>query len=235
MQSPAYSDISDANDQSPILDAELTDIKKDQKMADAPSVAPGSHPALGGYGMYPFYAQPPFLGPAGAAGAAGGPTEPPKAKEERRESEGKAAGGAEGAKNAVGDPFKALPGANAHMAYPPFGFIPPYPAYAMDPLVVDPGNGLRGSTKTPEANVHSPRLRIDMSPSRSGPKLSDDPAKDQLKVGVKDTKAPLDQYGVNKSSLVRIFILFSFYSGKKSGSDSQVQKLRPFLIQFLYY
>ena len=197
VQSPAYSDISDANDQSPILDAEMTELKKD-KLTDAlaaPAVAPS---ALGAYGMYPFYSQAPFMvPPTPASGAMDA-----KVKEERRESSGGVAagaggggggnggGGASGAPGAppagaeapkpvVTDPFKALP-ANPHMQYPPFGFIPPYPAYPIDPLMVDP-NGMRVSgNKTPEGTVHSPRLRVDMSPGRTKPASLDDPAtKDQ--------------------------------------------------------
>ena len=202
VQSPAYSDISDANDQSPILDAEMTDIKKD-KLTEALAVAPPVTPAaLGAYGMYPFYSQAPFMVPPNPA--AGGID--PKVKEERRESSGGGVGGgvggggapgapgaspagAEVAKAVVTDPFKSLP-ANPHMQYPPFGFIPPYPAYPMDPLMVDP-NGLRVSgNKTPEGTVHSPRLRVDMSPGRTKPPSIDDPASK-------------DQSGSNNASKVR--------------------------------
>ena len=190
VQSPAYSDISDANDQSPILDADLPEgsagSKKDKLMTEAlQGAAPAVAPPLGPYGMYPFYSQSPFMVPPTPAASGGGSgIDPSKVKEERRESSGGAGPptggappivGADAPKTAVvqNDPFKALP-ANPHMQYPPFGFIPPYPAYPMDPLMVDPA-GLRVSgTKTPEGTR--------MSPGRTkAPPLGDDPAtlKDQ--------------------------------------------------------
>ena len=116
VQSPAYSDISYANDHSPsasmMLDA-AEDITKKEKMADLPVVvaaasaaAPSAAALAATFGMYhPFYGQPALTAP---------PKEPVRILEEVK------------AQQPLG-PQQAPPGGNN--VYQPFGFVPPYPAF----------------------------------------------------------------------------------------------------------
>ena len=208
VQSPAYSDISDANDQPPILnDADLSDglNKKHDKLASVEGlpgnpVAPPGAGHLGSFGMYPFYGQPPYMVPPGA-----GPTNlSAKELEQRREES---------------LPPKSAPsmppsGQHMHPSYQPYGFMPPYSTYPMDPLMVDPS--LRPSNKTPpDGSVLSPRGQMHpsrppmdgLSPGRNSSKpspLIQDENKplpvDATKAAPKDlSKAPLD-LGMPKSS-----------------------------------
>ncbi|XP_067122655.1 zinc finger protein 608-like isoform X1 [Centruroides vittatus] len=65
VQSPAYSDISDANDSAPVLESEVPSNKdKDEVKSPPEVVSQAAAASLSTYGMYTYYSQPPYLIPS---------------------------------------------------------------------------------------------------------------------------------------------------------------------------
>ncbi|CAL1298058.1 unnamed protein product [Larinioides sclopetarius] len=66
IQSPAYSDISDANDTAPVLESEVPSgkEKEDKVGKTTPDAAQSPATNISAYGMYPYYSQPPYLLPS---------------------------------------------------------------------------------------------------------------------------------------------------------------------------
>ncbi|GFU09071.1 zinc finger protein 608 [Trichonephila clavipes] len=66
IQSPAYSDISDANDTAPVLESEVPSGKEKEDKVGKTTPDASQSPAtnISAYGMYPYYSQPPYLLPS---------------------------------------------------------------------------------------------------------------------------------------------------------------------------
>ncbi|XP_054714169.1 zinc finger protein 608-like [Uloborus diversus] len=66
IQSPAYSDISDANDTAPVLESEVPagKEKEDKVGKTTPDASQSPAANISAYGMYPYYSQPPYLIPS---------------------------------------------------------------------------------------------------------------------------------------------------------------------------
>ncbi|KAG8182273.1 hypothetical protein JTE90_029346 [Oedothorax gibbosus] len=66
VQSPAYSDISDANDTAPVLESEVPSgkEKEDKVGKSTPDASQSPATNISAYGMYPYYSQPPYLLPS---------------------------------------------------------------------------------------------------------------------------------------------------------------------------
>lgn len=66
VQSPAYSDISDANDTAPVLESEVPagKDKEDKVGKTTPDASQSPAANISAYGMYPYYSQPPYLLPS---------------------------------------------------------------------------------------------------------------------------------------------------------------------------
>ncbi|XP_035209535.1 zinc finger protein 608-like isoform X2 [Stegodyphus dumicola] len=66
IQSPAYSDISDANDTAPVLESEVPSGKEKEDKVGKTTPDASQSPAanVSAYGMYPYYSHPPYLIPS---------------------------------------------------------------------------------------------------------------------------------------------------------------------------